>query len=170
VSVEPADARVTLDGREGTGSPARFSELTPGRHRLVVSQDGYVPIDRVVTIAPGPSKPLALSMIPAGSVAARAPGAGADADTTAPAPPTPAPPDPLVRRPRRDDRPGQLIVRTMPYSVAWLGGRKLDTTPFTRELKPGRYVLTFRHPGHRPQTRSVWIRPGRKTKLSFQLK
>jgi serine/threonine-protein kinase len=167
VRVSPPGALVALGDRPAVAAPARFAELAAGTHVVRVARDGFVPIERTVTLSTGQAERLELAMIPvpASDGAATTEAAGS-------VPPGPVLPDTTSasRSRARDRRPGQLIARTVPYSVAYLNGRKLDTTPFTRDLPPGRYTLVFRHPEHAPQHKTVTIRPGRKTKLSFPLR
>lgn len=67
-------------------------------------------------------------------------------------------------------RGGYLTARTQPYSVVYLGGRRLGETPFAAvPLPAGRHVLVFKHPGRAPVTRTVTIRAGETTKLAFDL-
>lgn len=67
-------------------------------------------------------------------------------------------------------RGGFLTARTQPYSVVFLGGRRLGETPFAAvPLPAGRHVLVFKHPGRPPVTRTVTIRAGETTKLAFEL-
>jgi hypothetical protein len=67
-------------------------------------------------------------------------------------------------------RVGYLTARTQPYSVVFLGSRKLGETPFAGvELPVGRHVLTFKNPGKRPVTRTVTVKPGETIKLNFAL-
>ncbi|MCL4227870.1 MAG: protein kinase [Myxococcales bacterium] len=67
-------------------------------------------------------------------------------------------------------RGGFLTARTQPYSVVYLGGRRLGETPFAAvPLPAGRHVLVFKHPGRPPVTRTVTIRAGETTKLAFEL-
>jgi hypothetical protein len=158
VIVEPAGAQVTLEGREPAPAPAVFEGLAPGTYRVTVTRNGFIPLERTITVTAGEHRSLDLSMIPV-AAPLRPPSSGSRLS-----------PSGLAVKTRPDNRPGQLIVRTVPYSVAYLEGKKFDTTPFTRELKPGRYTMTFRHPKFPPRARTVTIRPGKKTKLVFELK
>ncbi|MDC0719495.1 serine/threonine-protein kinase [Nannocystis bainbridge] len=55
LDVKPADARVTVNGVEYPGNtPRLISNLGPGTHKLIVSQDaGYLPYEQDVPIAAG---------------------------------------------------------------------------------------------------------------------
>ena len=148
----PSNARITISGRDALTSPAQFANLSPGTYPVRVELDGYVPIEREIAVEAGQYRTVELSLVP-----------------LPPAPIDAGPTDEIKIR-RKDNRPGRLIVRTSPYSVAYLGGRKLDTTPFARDMKPGTYTLTFKSPGYPPQKKTVRIRPGQKRKLQFNLK
>jgi len=70
--------------------------------------------------------------------------------------------------PRR--RYGRLTVRTRPYSVVYLGRRRIGMTPFANIRVPaGSHTFTFKNPKRRPYRRRVTIRQGRTTKLNFRL-
>ncbi len=76
----------------------------------------------------------------------------------------------LERRSGRGSRTGYLTARTQPYSVVFLGSRRLGETPFAAvELPVGRHILTFKHPGRRPVTRTITVRSGTTVKLNFAL-
>lgn len=67
-------------------------------------------------------------------------------------------------------RYGRLTVRTRPYSVVYMGGRRLGMTPFAdKSLPVGSHLLTFRNPKRRAYKRRVRIRQGATTRLNFRL-
>ncbi|MCA9669153.1 MAG: PEGA domain-containing protein, partial [Myxococcales bacterium] len=68
-------------------------------------------------------------------------------------------------------KPGFLYLITVPYSVVFLRGRRLGTTPIARvSLPPGTHTLTLRNPQLGAFALRVTIRPGQKTKLRHRLK
>ncbi|HVK75252.1 MAG TPA: serine/threonine-protein kinase [Kofleriaceae bacterium] len=76
----------------------------------------------------------------------------------------------LEKASRPAARIGYLTARTEPYSVVYLGARRLGETPFAAVALPaGTHTLTFKHPGRRPVTRRVTIRAGETAKLNFKL-
>jgi hypothetical protein len=154
IVVRPPGAQVTLAGRDTLGAPAQFSGLAAGNYFVRVDHDGYVPVERTISVEAGQYRTVELALVPL-PTRPEAVDAGAGE---------------VVKIRRKDERPGRLVVRTSPYSIAYLAGRKFDTTPFTRELKPGSYTFTFKSPGYPAQRRSVRIRPGKKKKLIFDLK
>ncbi len=132
-------------------TPATFVDLEPGTIVLIVELAGHEPIERTLTVAAGERRTLELVMTPR---------AVADRDR---------PRD----RPRGDrdvkKAPGTLNVRTSPYSVVFLDGKKLGETPFVKALAAGSYTLTFVNPERGKTTRKVTIEPGKTTKLKFDL-
>lgn len=70
----------------------------------------------------------------------------------------------------RERGSGLLSVDTNPWSRVFVGGRSLGETPvLTTRLAAGRHTLTFLVEGRRRVTRSVTIRDGQHTKVSFRL-
>jgi len=73
------------------------------------------------------------------------------------------------RRPPRVAK-GRLAVKTSPYSVVYLQGKKLGTTPMANvPLAPGRYRLVFKNPDFGSVSKTAIIRSGKTTKLDFAL-
>jgi len=65
---------------------------------------------------------------------------------------------------------GRLSVRTTPWSDVYLGTRKLGQAPFADiELPVGTHTLTFKNPSRPTVTRTVTIKPGKATRLNFNL-
>jgi len=151
VITRPPEANVYLDSDgEPQPSPAVFEELEPGLHDLRVVLEGYQPLDRSIGLAAGEHRTLELALLA-----------------------TPRPPDP--KRVVHHNKPpvqrnGSLTARTNPYSVVYLGSRKLGVTPFANvSLPAGKHTLVFKHPGRKPFKKKVHIRPGKTTKLGFDL-
>jgi hypothetical protein len=61
VVVDPAAARVEIDGTPVGGTPA-LADLAAGVHKVVVTYDGYEKLERTVTTAPGQSVELNLAL------------------------------------------------------------------------------------------------------------
>ncbi|HJL20462.1 MAG TPA: PEGA domain-containing protein [Sandaracinaceae bacterium LLY-WYZ-13_1] len=53
VTTEPPGARVTLDGRRGTRTPAAWDEVDAGRHYVTIERDGFLPEVHAVNVAAG---------------------------------------------------------------------------------------------------------------------
>jgi len=151
IITDPANAMVSAgDDRPAQASPARFEELPPGQIRLRIDLDGYESVDRTVTLAAGERRTLEvpLQRIP---------------------PPRP-PVRHVVRHTSKRKSPGRLTARTRPYSVVYLGRRKLGVTPFAGvSLPAGKHVLTFKNPKHRTLKKSVLIRSSKTTKVDIRL-
>ncbi len=138
----PADARVTL-GKTTKTTPAKFVDVIPGKHRLHVEHAGYAPLSRELTVAAGELRTLEYSLAKL--------------------------PAPVVRAPPRRKK-GRLTARTHPYSVVYLGRKKLGVTPFANVVLPaGTHTLTFKNPEHKTHRRRVTIRAGKTAKLNFSL-
>ncbi len=50
VKSEPSGAKIYLDGKAAGDTPSVLSKVSPGRHRVQVSKDGYVPFEGTVEI------------------------------------------------------------------------------------------------------------------------
>jgi serine/threonine protein kinase len=149
VVTAPRGARVALGDRTPARSPARFADLRPGTYRLRVSLRGHQPVERTIDVVKGERRTIELDL-----VAER----GSRSDERRQAD-------------RRAEPPasGVLKVRTRPYSEVYLDGRRLGQTPLVTELRPGSYVLVFKHPGKPSQRRKITVRAGDETKLDFAL-
>ncbi|HET6610421.1 MAG TPA: PEGA domain-containing protein, partial [Kofleriaceae bacterium] len=156
----PPGASVTVGDHAPEASPFTLTALSPGPYKVSVTLDGYRAQQASLVLGTGEKRTLQLAL-------------------TAKPPPAPAPKGKVTRvadrHKSRHDRPppaepGLLNVRTAPYSVVYLGNRKLGVTPFAGvKLPPGHYTLVFEHPGRHRQSRRVHIRSGQTTKLSFAL-
>jgi tetratricopeptide (TPR) repeat protein len=89
VLAEPADAKVSVDGR-ALGAPPAFIELGPGEHRLLVEREGLATESRSFVMPPQRSLELSVVLQPA---KAAVPVAAAVTPLTTPSPP---PTSPLV--------------------------------------------------------------------------
>ena len=142
VITRPSEATVTL-GKTTMTTPAKFVDVMPGPHRLRVERSGYLPLTRELSVAAGERRTLeyALTKLPA----------------------------PVVKPPPRRKK-GRLTARTRPYSVVYLGKKKLGVTPFANVALPaGTHTLTFKNPAHKPHRRRVTIRANKTEKLDFAL-
>ncbi|MDP7113940.1 MAG: hypothetical protein QGH45_18360 [Myxococcota bacterium] len=52
VVVQPLDAVITLDGREGIEGAVPLGDLSPGRHDLLVERAGFEPVARTLLLQP----------------------------------------------------------------------------------------------------------------------
>jgi serine/threonine-protein kinase len=162
VLTTPSGATARLVDRDAPEmtTPATFVDLTPGTIELVVELAGHATLSRTLTVAAGERRTLELVLTPA-AAAVRDPGkdrprdGGRDRDRD--------------RERAAKKATGTLNVRTSPYSVVYLGGKKLGETPFVKELPAGSYTLTFVNPERGKTTRKVTIEPGKTTKLKFDL-
>ena len=67
IRVQPADAVVLIDGErwEGSSVGARLDvQVAPGPHRVEVQKEGYQPFSTSVTVRPGDTLPLNVSLTP----------------------------------------------------------------------------------------------------------
>ncbi|MBZ0231188.1 MAG: PEGA domain-containing protein, partial [Deltaproteobacteria bacterium] len=136
----PAGARASIDGARPRATPLVLRDHPAGKVTIVVTRDRYAPATRTLDLAAGEHRTLEIVLEKKSS------GGSGGA------------------------RVGYLTARTQPYSVVYLGGRKLGETPFAGvELPVGRHVLTFKHPGKRPVTRTVTVKAGETVKLNFDL-
>ena len=140
ILARPAGARASIDGARPRATPLVLRDHPAGKVTIVVTRDRYAPATRTLDLAAGEHRTLEIVLEKKSS------GGSGGA------------------------RVGYLTARTQPYSVVYLGGRKLGETPFAGvELPVGRHVLTFKHPGKRPVTRTVTVKAGETVKLNFDL-
>jgi serine/threonine-protein kinase len=169
VVTRPEGARVVLGDLDPLVSPAHFDKVPSGRYDVRVELKGHTTLARSVELAPGEHRSLELDLDPVAK-----------------------PPEPPVAPVARDDdskkkkdarekekaiekrvpppaKDGTVKIRTRPYSEVYLGSRRLGQTPLIKELKPGKYVLVFKHPGKPNVKKTVTIKSGESTKLDFAL-
>src|SRR6185503_20500662 len=66
---------------------------------------------------------------------------------------------------------GWLTIRTVPWAKVFEGGRLLGTTPMANvPLSDGAHTLTFVNPDRAPVERTVHVRAGEESRVSFELK
>jgi len=142
ILARPAGARAAVDGARPRATPLVLRDRPPGKVTIVVTRDRYAPATRTLDLAAGEHRTLEIVLEKKSS-------GGSPSGST---------------------RVGYLTARTQPYSVVYLGDRRLGETPFARVALPvGRHVLTFKHPGKRPVTRTVTVKAGETLKLNFDL-
>lgn len=97
IQVRPPDAEILIDGERWTGSEGTAPlhvELSPGTHRVEMRATGRQTFSATVTIRPGQTTPLNVSLVQSGPESAP--------PETAP-PPAPAPPAGATRPPRASE-------------------------------------------------------------------
>jgi hypothetical protein len=168
---DPAGASVIIDGRGRGLTPLEVSDLSAGRHELVLSRDGYRDYNTsftvssqsgtiVVTSDPvgadvlldGQSRGrtveggLALSRVPFGSHSVTAQLSGyRDVTKTLELHST----GPVAMNFRLGWGRGALSVQSAPAgALVRAENRSLGTTPFVTELAPNRYLLSVTRPGY----------------------
>nr|WP_319540232.1 PEGA domain-containing protein [uncultured Methanospirillum sp.] len=53
VTSDPAGATVTCDGTDTRTTPHTYQEVSPGRHEIAISLDGYLPYSTTISVASG---------------------------------------------------------------------------------------------------------------------
>jgi serine/threonine protein kinase len=141
ILARPPGAKASVDGARPRSTPLVLRDHPAGKVTIVVTRDRFAPATRTIDLAAGEHRTLEI-------VLEKKSGGGGGGGA----------------------RVGYLTARTQPYSVVYLGGRKLGETPFAGvELPVGRHVLTFKNPGKRPVTRTVTVKAGETIKLNFSL-
>ncbi|MBA3818930.1 MAG: PEGA domain-containing protein, partial [Deltaproteobacteria bacterium] len=126
-------------GDQRRTAPAEFA-LPAGKHVVLVELDGWQAERRVVALPVGVDTLLEMAFTRRSSST------------------------------RPEKQTGKLTVRTIPWSDVYLGTRKLGQAPFADlDMPAGKYPLLFKNPKHATVRRSVTIRPGKTTKVSFNL-
>ena len=156
ISSTPRGARVQIDGVARGVTPLTVSQLRAGLHRVRISQKGYRPVMRTITVQPGKRIALGVSL-PAQPV----PAAAKPVPTSAPSRPTAAPLELGKVAPQfaAKDRVG-VIYRTTDYR-----GQKLllvfVQTLDTNAQRIVRELNTMRAGGTRGAVVVVVLRPDR---------
>ncbi|HZS35798.1 MAG TPA: protein kinase [Polyangia bacterium] len=140
----PAGARVTVDGHElPKATPVRAQSLAAGTHRVSVERKGYLARELSVQLGAGEHRTLDV-VLRAGQTRGHVPPRAAA---------------------------GFLTVRTVPWSKVFEGSRLLGTTPLANvHLSEGSHALTFVNPDLPPVHKTVTVRAGEESRLSFELK
>ena len=149
----PPGAAVRLDGRP-VGSTPLTVEGAAGAHFVQVERAGFRRLEQEVTVVAGEETAVELKLE---KLAGRAP---ATASPSRPAPPAAA-----------QTGSGYLTLDTQPWTKVSVNDVPLGSTPlFKRPLPAGRHVLLLVNEGANIRlTRTVDIKPGEVTKLSFAL-
>jgi hypothetical protein len=70
ITTVPAGAAISVDGENAGISPATIPNLVPGNHTVNLTKDGYIASVQQVTIMPGLTGQLAVTLAPASPIAA----------------------------------------------------------------------------------------------------
>jgi hypothetical protein len=68
VASEPPGARVLVDGVERGTTPCDIGHLTPGKHKVTLRKEGFIPATRPVEVTRDGKTPLSVSLAPWGKV------------------------------------------------------------------------------------------------------
>ena len=68
VASEPPGARVLVDGVERGTTPCDIGHLTPGKHKVTLQKEGFIPAERPVEVTRDGKTPLSVSLAPWGKV------------------------------------------------------------------------------------------------------
>ena len=161
----PDDAQVFVDQYERGRTPATIRGLSRGPHTVRVVRDGYVAIERTVTITPGqPALSLTLDLDASGPAAFE--------------PVAPAPSASGTSASRGRGAPGAdsslegaLDVESRPTGAeVYLDGARLGTTPFVlTNVGAGVHALSLERSGYRGWRSSVLIIRGERSRITASL-
>jgi serine/threonine-protein kinase len=67
---------------------------------------------------------------------------------------------------------GQVKLLAEPWAEVFLGGERVDVTPFATplELPPGKYEFIFRHPAAPEERRSIELAPGARVTIDVEMR
>jgi hypothetical protein len=138
----PAGARVVVDGRDYGPTPVAVRDLATGSHRVRVTQDGYLTVERRVSVTA--SRPAQSLTIPL----QRAAVASEIAESTRP-----------VTTGGVERFVGTLVVDSRPAGAkVFLDGRPVGNTPLSmREVRAGEHAVRLEHDGYRRWSGSVRV-------------
>jgi serine/threonine-protein kinase len=157
VKSTPAGATVVVDGKDYGGTPLTVRDLAPGAHRVQVARDGFVTVDRRVTITTTKSQTLTVQLArthPVSPVATK--------PSIAPAP------APAVAGERT---PGPLIVESRPEGAkVFVDGRLVGTTPTSvAGIAAGEHAVRLEHEGYRDWSSSIRIEGSEPSRVTASL-
>jgi serine/threonine protein kinase len=144
VNTDPPGAALIVDGEARGTSPADISPIKVGNHTIEARRDGFEVATRSVSVTEE----------------------GAHVEVTIPLLPVPEakPPEP-PKNPPAAQKNGYLSIDTQPWSIVYLGDRKLGETPLIRvSVPPGKLKLTLRNDeAGMKRVIEVEVQPGKTT-------
>jgi hypothetical protein len=150
VSSEPPGASVYVDGNDFGPAPV-FVELTPGRHQMTVSLDGYPPQNEVLTVVAGRATYVQVKF-------------------------KDAPASSIIRvhntdKGGLDAGPGTVNVATDPPGLSIFMNREKVSrpTPVSFDIAAGTYLLTVVDKGETVLKKTVFVRAGRTLDLDLPI-
>lgn len=143
----PEGARVYVDGRERGRTPLAVRDLEHGTHRVRVTSEGYVTIDRRVVVTarrPSQSLEVALGRVPVREAPTRTAG---------------------------ETFVGALTVDSRPTGAkVYLDGRLVGTTPMkVSGIGAGSHVVRLEHDGYRRWSSAVRVVAGEQNRVTASL-
>ena len=150
----PAGARVVVDGRDYGLSPVAVRDLATGSHRVRVTQDGFLPVERRVSVTA--SQPAQSLTIPLQRV-----GVASDAAES----PRPVTTDGVERF------VGTLVVDSRPAGAkVFLDGRAVGNTPLSmRDVRAGEHAVRLEHDGYRRWSGSIRVVAAERNRVTASL-
>jgi serine/threonine-protein kinase len=137
IETVPPGAMITVDERERGKSPQTLEELGIGTHQVLAALEGYQPGSKSVSLSRGGERVMVeLALVPVPP-----PVVDAGIAKVTPTKVTPKKARPVV------EVPGKLSLKTTPWTMVYLGKKKLGDTPLVNvSLPPGRHLLRLVSP------------------------
>ncbi|MDP1826483.1 MAG: serine/threonine-protein kinase [Archangium sp.] len=143
IDTVPPGASLTVNGQDRGRSPLTLEQLGVGTHQVVASLEGFQSSSKSVALAhPGERVMVELALLPVPPPAV----------PVATPPPVMGPPKPIAARPPPKraapvEAPGKLTLKTTPWTMVYLGKKKLGDTPLLNvPLPAGRHLLRLVNP------------------------
>jgi serine/threonine-protein kinase len=152
VRSRPAGARVAVDGRDYGVTPAAVRDLARGAHRVKITRDGFVPLERRVVISTSkPVQSMTVALVRARG-AAPAPAAATAGSAGA-------------------SLTGALAVDSRPAGArVFVDDKELGTTPMALpSVSAGLHVIRLEHEGYRRWSSSVRIIASEQNRVTASL-
>jgi len=169
--VQPQNARIEIDGSFRATAVSGCMDVRPGRHRVVITADGYMPFEGIVNVASGQRRTVTARLEPVSSNVPRPPTRPAPPQPPAkPAPPPQARPAPSQPLPPPAPRTG-VCLNIQPASADveingnYMGRANKDCI----DLKPGTYHVRVSKPNFQPYQQTVVVAPGKQVLVSTRL-
>jgi PKD repeat protein len=153
ISSNPSGAAIILDGNNKGTTPATFSDISAGTHKINFTKSGYWDFSQDITVAAGKTTPVNVNLVlksqpapsPAGSVTASSQsqqGAG-----------------------------GSIVISSNPPGAnVYLDGKTSGTTPVTlQNVDPGTHTVLLTMSGYTDASRTVEVAAGSQNQIAVDL-
>jgi PKD repeat protein len=153
ISTNPSGATIILDGRNKGNTPATFSDLSTGSHKINFTKSGYWDFSQDITVAAGKTTPVNVNLV-------------------ARLQPSPSPTGSIpIPTPYQPGSGGSIIITSNPSGAnVYLDGKTSGTTPLTlQNVNPGTHTILLTMQGYTDASRTVDVAEGAQDQISVDM-